>query len=174
MGQRSNPRIRLESRSRKADRLRSPRLCALASPSLGVDQGEHPKVSEIAVGDVRRIGAFDGLKRDAARFIEIAGEKQGLREARKHTHSQDVRARPSGRDRATSVANRGTHVAVLDPVRTGDLHDRLGVGRPSLRPLPPRALGHRKQPLNLKLGAREQRRGDRPACRQRRVLAQQL
>ena len=131
-------------------------------------------MSEIAVGDVRRIRAFDGLKRDAARFIEIASEKQRLRQCREDPDGQDVRARPSGRDRATSVANRGTHVRALDPVRVRDLHDRLGVGRPSLRPLPPRALRHRKQPLNLKLGAREQRRGDRLAGRQRWVLAQQL
>ena len=66
------------------------------------------------------------------------------------------------------------HVAALDPVRTGDFHDRLGVRRPQLRPLPPRTLRHRKQPLDLDLRAREQRRGYRPARGQRRVLEQQL
>ena len=156
----------MESVAREANRLRSPPLRALGSPLLGVDQGEHPEVSDKAVGDVRGIGAFDGLKRDAARLIEIAGEEQRLREARKYPHGQSVRASPGGCDRATSVANGGTHVAALDHLRTGDLYDRLGVGRPPLRPLPPRTLGYRKQPLNLELGAREQRCGDRPACRQ--------
>ena len=66
------------------------------------------------------------------------------------------------------------HVTALDRHRTGDLHDRLDVRRPQLRPLPPRALRHRKQPLNLDLRAREHRRGKRPGCRQRRVLEQQL
>ena len=74
--------------AREADRLRSPRLRALGSPLLGVDQGEHPEVSDKAVGDVWGIGAFDGLKRDAARLIEIAGEEQRLREARKYPDGQ--------------------------------------------------------------------------------------
>ena len=62
--QRRNPGIRLESLAREADRLTSPRLRSLGSPLLGVDQGEQPEASDVAVGDVRRVGALDGLKRD--------------------------------------------------------------------------------------------------------------
>ena len=172
--QRRHPGIRLESLAREADRLTSPRLRALGSPLLGVDQGEQPEASDVAVGDVRRVGPLDGLHRDPPRLVELAGEEQRLREAREDADAQDVRARASGRDRATSVLDGRAHVAALDPARTGDFHDRLDVRRPQLRPLPPRTLRHREQPLNLDLRAREQRRGYRPACRQRRVLEQQL
>ena len=141
---------------------------------LGVDQGEQPEAADVAVGDVRRVGSLDGLKRDASRLIEIAGEEQGLRQGCEDSDAEDVRARTSCRDRATSMLDGRAHIAALDPVRTGDFHDRLGVRRPQFRPLPPRTLRHRKQPLNLDLRAREQRRGYRPARRQRRVLEEQL
>ena len=145
----------MESLAREADRLTSPRLRALGSPLLGVDQGEQPETSDVAVGDVRRVGPLDGLQRDPPRLVELAGEEQRLRQAREDADAQDVRARASGRDRATSVLDGRAHVAALDHRRTGDLHDRLDVRRPQLRPLPPRTLRHRKQPLNLDLrGAR--------------------
>ena len=61
--------------------------------------------------------------------------------------AQDVGARPSGRDRATSVLDGRAHVTALDHRRTGDLDDRLDVRRPQRRALPPRTLRHRQQPL---------------------------
>ena len=168
MRQRRDPGVRLESLAREADRLTSPRLRALGSPLLGVDQREQPETSDVAVGDVGRVGSLDGLHRDPSRLVELAGEEQRLRQAREDADAQDVRARPSRRDRATSVLDGRAHVAALDHLRTGDFHDRLDVRRPQLRPLPPRALRDRQQPLNLDLRAREQRRGYRPARRQRR------
>ena len=166
VGQRHRPGIRLESRAREADRLTSPRLRALGSPLLGVEEREQPEISDIALGDVRRVGPLDGLHCDPPRLVELAGKEQRLREAREDADAQDVRARPSRRYRATSVLDGRAHVTALDHRRAGDFHDRLGVGRPQLWPLPPRALRDREQPLNLDLRAREQRRGYRPAGRQ--------
>ena len=127
-----------------------------------------------SLGDVRRVGPLDGLHCDPPRLVKIAGKKQRLREAREDADAQDIRARPSRRNRATSVLDSRAHVTALDHRRTGDFHDRLGVGRPQLWLLSPRTLRHRKQPLNLDLRAPEHRRGYRPARRQRWVLEQQL
>ncbi len=112
--QRHHPRIRLESLAREADRLTSPRLRALGSPLLGVDQGEQPETGDVAVGDVRRVGPLDGLHRDPPRLVELAGEEQRLREAREDADAQDVRARAGRRNRATSVLDSRAHVTALD------------------------------------------------------------
>jgi hypothetical protein len=118
----------LESLARETDRLTSPRLRALRSPLLGVDQGQRAEAADIAVGDIWRVGPLDGLHRNPPRLVQIAGEEQRLRQARENAHAQDIRAHASGRDRATSVLDRRAHVTTLDLHRSRDLHDRLGVG----------------------------------------------
>ena len=172
--QRHRPGIRLESLAREADRLTSPRLRALGSPLLGVDQREQPETSDVAVGDVRRVGPLDGLHRDPPRLVELAGEEQRLREAREDADAQDVRARPSGRDRATSVLDGRAHVAALDHRRTGDFHDRLGVrattaaAAPAAHAPPPQAAAEPRPP-----GARAapRRPPRRPAAKGARAAA---
>ncbi len=86
--------------ARKADRLTSPSLRALAALLLGIDQGEQPEASDIAVRDIWGVRALGGLKRDAAHLIELAGEEQGLRKGGEDAHRQHVRALAGGRDRA--------------------------------------------------------------------------
>ena len=123
---------------------------------------------------MRRIGSLDGLNRDPPRLVEIAGEKQRLRQAREHTNAQHVRACPGGRNRAACVLHGRAHVTALDHHRTCDLSDRLDVWRPQPRPICPRALRHCEQLLSFDLRKREHRCGKRPDCRQRRVLEEQL
>ena len=153
---------------------RPQRVCALGSPLLGVEQREQPEADDIPVGDIRRVGPLDRLHCDSPRLVELAGEEQGLRQAREHADGQDVSARAGRRDRATSVLDGRAHIAVLDRRGTRDFHNRLNVSRPQLRLLPARMLRERKQPLSLDLGTRENRCGKRARRRQRRVLEQQL
>ena len=141
----------MESLAGEANRLMSPGLRAFAPPPLGIDQGEQTEAPDVALGDAGCIGAFGGLERQAPRLIEITGEIQRLRQSRGDRDGQDVRALAGGRDRTTSVTNRSTDVAAGKPVGAGDFNDRLRVGRPQLRALPARTLGHREKPLDLDL-----------------------
>ena len=141
---------------------------------LGVDEGEQPEAADIAVGDLRSVGALDGLQRDSPRLLELAGEEQGLRQAREDTDAEDIRAGAGRRDRATRVLDRPAHVTTLDVHCSRDLHDSLDVRRPQLRPLPASLLRDRKQLPNFDVRARGQCRGSGTQRRQQRVFEQQL
>ena len=173
--QRGDPGIGLESLAGEANRLMSPGLRVFGPPPLGIDQGEQPEAPDVALGDAGCIGAFGGLERQAPRLIEITGEIQRLRQGCEDADDQDVRARlVGGRDRTTSVINRGTDVTAGKPVGTGELSDRLRVRRPQLRALTACALRHREKPLDLDLRCRQQRRGHRSPGGQRGALDEQL
>ena len=100
--QRRNPGVRLELRACEADRLTRPRLRALGSPLLCVEQREQPEAADVAVGDVRRVGPLDGLQRDLPRLVELTGEEQRLRQAREDRR----RSRTSAPARAAATARR--------------------------------------------------------------------
>src|ERR1700747_799797 len=84
MGHRRGPKSRLESRFRVAYRLTGPRLGALDSPFLGVDQGKKPKADHITVRNLRCPRALDGLECNAAGPAQIAGKEQRLGQARSY------------------------------------------------------------------------------------------
>ena len=172
--QRGDPGIGLESLAGEANRLMSPGLGVLASPLLGIDQGEQPEGHDVALRDAGSIGPFGGLERQAPSLIEITGEIQRLRQSCEDTDGQDVRALAGGRDRTTTVINRSTDVAAGKAVGTGNFSDRLRVGRPQLRALPACTLRHGKKPLDLDLGCRQQRGGYGSPGGQRRALHHQL
>jgi hypothetical protein len=71
--------------------------------------------------------ALDGLQRDRARRVEIAGEEQRVREAGQDAHGEYIRTRASGRDGAAPVLDCRTDIASLDYLRARDLDGRLDV-----------------------------------------------
>ena len=161
-------------RRREGQRLPSPRLRALRPFLLAVDQREQPEASDVGVGDVRRVGSLGRLNRHPARLVELAGEKQCLRQARQGACPQNIRGLLSRRDRAPTAPDGRAHVAALDHVRTDDLHAGLEVRHPKLRPLPPSPLRDRQITLNLDIRRREHRRGRRRRYRQDGMLHEQL